>query len=138
LRAADLTPWPPSRDGKGERQGAAVRQKDRYRVQRSPIVPPSSREGGQGVRFVLPITQYVAALAMEPSYLGRGFGALALTPFGAVVHGAGFALTLALAALALRGRRRVRSRPFLDTRKGDATIRPAAPPLPFEGEGVGG
>jgi hypothetical protein len=49
---------------------------------------------GQGMRFVLPAAQYVSALAMEPSFLGRGFGALVLTPFGAGVHLAALGVTL--------------------------------------------
>jgi 4-amino-4-deoxy-L-arabinose transferase-like glycosyltransferase len=39
--------------------------------------------------------QYVAALAILPSYLGNGFGALLLTPAGAAAHLAGFVIYLA-------------------------------------------
>ena len=39
--------------------------------------------------------QYVAALAMGPSYLGKGFDALLAAPWGAPLHLAALALTLA-------------------------------------------
>jgi hypothetical protein len=31
-------------------------------------------------------SQYLGALAVEPSFLGKGFGALVLTPVGAAAH----------------------------------------------------
>ena len=65
------------------------------------------------MRFLLPAAQYVAALAMEPSFLGRGFGVLALTPFGAAVHLLALALTLAaLVSRIWRGDSLASSPPF--------------------------
>jgi hypothetical protein len=55
--------------------------------------PPEWRGGG-GVRFALAAAQYVSALAMGPSYLGKGFGALIFTPVGAVAHLAALIFTL--------------------------------------------
>ena len=50
----------------------------------------------------LAAAQYVAALALLPSYLGKGFGQLVMTPVGAVAHLAALAWTLTtLVSLAL-------------------------------------
>jgi hypothetical protein len=50
----------------------------------------------------LAAAQYVSALALLPSFLGKGFGQLVMTPVGAVAHLAALAWTLtALVSLAL-------------------------------------
>lgn len=75
-----------------------------------PLIPPLCLLAGLGMARLsqlsragqrrLPLgallvaAQYVAALAMGPSYLGNGFGALIGTPAGAVAHVLALALTL--------------------------------------------
>lgn len=77
-----------------------------------PLIPPLCLLAGLGLARLsqlsrvasrpLPLgallvtAQYVAALAMGPSYLGHGFGALIGTPAGALAHLLALALTLAV------------------------------------------
>ncbi|MGH2366835.1 MAG: hypothetical protein ACRDI2_01435, partial [Chloroflexota bacterium] len=113
----DLTPWPPFRYGVGERKPGGLA--GLVTVLRKATTAPSrladgrcspSRRGkGLGIRSLLAATQYVSALAMGPSYLGRGFGALIGTPIGAAAHLG--ALALALAILVVHFLRRSSIRP---------------------------
>jgi 4-amino-4-deoxy-L-arabinose transferase-like glycosyltransferase len=59
--------------------------------------------------------QYVAALAMLPSYLGRGFGALVTSPIGAAAHLAALAAIL-IALVSLLTRRTHRHGPLRSVR----------------------
>ncbi len=73
--------------------------------------PPRRRPGEGGHRRAaafLAGAQFVAAMAMEPTFLGRGFGALIGTPVGAGTHLAALAVTLvALVSQAVRQARRL-------------------------------
>lgn len=63
-----------------------------------PLIPPLCLLAGAGIArlaqglrgawlgLALAAAQYVSALAMGPSYLGKGFGALVTTPLGGVTH----------------------------------------------------
>ncbi|HET7770373.1 MAG TPA: glycosyltransferase family 39 protein [Chloroflexota bacterium] len=77
-----------------------------------PLVPPlallaalglaSLPRGGASLGWLLAGAQYVAALSLLPSYLGKGFGQLVMSPVGAVAHLGALAWTLAtLVSLAL-------------------------------------
>ena len=72
---------------------------------------PRHQQGERGAAFVaidlgflLAAAQVVAALAMGPSYLGRGFAALLATPAGAAAHLVALGLTLAALVAGLAGR----------------------------------
>jgi 4-amino-4-deoxy-L-arabinose transferase-like glycosyltransferase len=78
-----------------------------------PLIPPLCLLAGAGLAglgrrraalgWALGAAQFGAALAMGPSYLGRGFGALTTSPWGAAAHAAALAVTLA-ALVSQRGR----------------------------------
>jgi len=77
-----------------------------------PLIPPLALLAAYGLAAIprrcgalLVTAQYIAALALLPSFLNKGFGQLVMTPVGAAVHLGALALTLVtLVSLWLRTR----------------------------------
>jgi 4-amino-4-deoxy-L-arabinose transferase-like glycosyltransferase len=59
-----------------------------------PRVPGVLARLARAAPWLLVGSQYLGALAVEPSFLGKGFGALVLTPVGAAAHLGALAATL--------------------------------------------
>jgi 4-amino-4-deoxy-L-arabinose transferase-like glycosyltransferase len=87
-----------------------------------PLVPPLVLLAAAGLAslgqarlaWALSGAQLVSAVAMEPSFLGRGFGALVTTPAGAIAHLGALAYTLVTLVLLARAATRLSIQPLPD------------------------
>ncbi|HEV2124829.1 MAG TPA: phospholipid carrier-dependent glycosyltransferase [Chloroflexota bacterium] len=64
-------------------------------------LPRAMRNRSVSIGWVAVIAQFAAAAAMQPTFIGRGFGALAFSPLGSSLHVGALAVTLVTLVLLL-------------------------------------